>query len=315
MIVKVALILVLVDALATSAAAQMPRPPEPPQLTITAPPELQPVATQIGRFDAARLVNVMRLVGLADPGPPIAVVLATEDSNVGRRTPNWIGGFADGSAGVIVLFPARAPSYPSDSMEELLHHEVAHILIARAAPGALVPRWFHEGLAMAAERRWRFEDHTRLALATIRPQRSVRQLDDDFDGGPDRAARAYGVSGAFVRDLIRRHGAGLPARLLARLKAGDSFEQAFAASTGSSLSEAEAVFWRYSWWNQVVPFVTSTLAIWMGIVLLALYAMRRRTAHRAALRRRWEEEERARDALENGGNADAAAEEPWRAGL
>jgi hypothetical protein len=36
------------------------------------------------------------------------------------------------------------------------------VLITRAAGGRPVPRWFHEGLAMAAERTWGFEDQARL---------------------------------------------------------------------------------------------------------------------------------------------------------
>ncbi len=264
-----------------------------PELTITAPPELSGAVTRVARYDAARLGNVMRLVGLSDAGPAISLVLATEDSELGRQTPRWIAGFADSRRDLIVLFPARAPTYPYDSMEELLHHEVAHILIARAATGAVVPRWFHEGLAMAAERTWRLADHRHLAVAIVGTRGSIAQLDAEFDAGPDRAARAYGVSGAFVRDLLRRHGPALPARILARLAAGDSFDRAFAAAAGTSLADAERLFWRYSWWNQLVPFLTSTLVIWMAILLLAGYALRRRRQRRAALREQWEREEEA----------------------
>ena len=264
-----------------------------PQLTITAPSELSGAATRVARYDATRLGNVMRLVGLNDAGPAITVVLATEDSDLGRQTPRWIAGFADSRANAIVLFPARAPTYPYDSMEELLHHEVAHILIARAAPGAVVPRWFHEGLAMAAERTWRLADHTHLAVAVVGRRHSIGQLDVEFDAGAERAARAYGVSGAFVRDLLRRHGPALPTAILARLAAGERFDQAFIAATGTPLQEAERLFWRYSWWNQLVPFLTSTLVIWVGIVLLATYALRRRRQRRAALRELWEREESA----------------------
>ncbi|MGH9174268.1 MAG: peptidase MA family metallohydrolase, partial [Vicinamibacterales bacterium] len=246
-------LLLVAAAYVPASAAQSSREsiPAPPQLTITAPPELSAAAARIARYDVTRLGNVMRLVGLTDEGPVIRVVLEPEDSDLGRQTPRWIAGFADSRAGVIVLFPARTPTYPYDSMEELLHHEVAHILIARAAAGAMVPRWFHEGLAMAAERTWRLADHRRLVVAVLGTRPSIAELDAEFDGGPDRAARAYGVSGAFVSDLLRRHGAALPARILRRLASGDPFEQAFLASAGTPFAEAERMFWRYSWFNQL----------------------------------------------------------------
>ena len=269
--------------------------PKPPELTIVAPPGLEPAATGLERLDTGKLLTVMQLLGLDEAGPPITVVLTPEDSPVARATPSWVAGFADGGRGVIVIFPSRTPPYPYDSMEALLHHEVAHVLIARAAPAAEIPRWFHEGLAMALERTWGIRDRSELALAVIGGRRSVAALDADFRGGASSAARAYGVSGAFVRDLMSRHGPGFPARLLASLAAGLPFDAAFSGATAMSLAEAERVFWRESWWYRVVPWLTSSFAIWMGIVALAMVARRRRAARRRALRERWEAEERERE--------------------
>ena len=266
-----------------------------PTFSITAPPELQPYVHQIERFDRNRLAPLVRLVGLQDVGAPIDIMLAAEDSELGRQTPSWIAGFASGATSTIVIFPARSPSYPHDSMEALLHHEVAHILIARAAGDGRVPRWFHEGLALSAERSWGFTDRTRLAVAVVGRRRSISTMSADFDGDATAAARAYAVSGAFVRDLLARYGSAMPGRVLARLRAGESFDQAFTGATGVPLLQAERLFWRDSWWYQVIPFITSSLAIWTGIMFLAVIAMRRRAQHRAALRQRWEEEERGEE--------------------
>lgn len=293
------LFLLVIAGLAAGAVAQPAHHAgEAPELIVEAPPELAGAALRLKGIDRTRLAAVARLLGITDPGPPITVVLATEPSEVGRTTPPWIAGFANSRRDLIVMFPARAPTYPSESFEELLHHEVVHVLIARAARGADVPRWFHEGLAMAAERSWRLEDHTRFAVAVVSERRSIRQIDADFDAGPERAARAYGVAGVFVRDLLRQYGPEFPARVLASISDGATFEQGFLAATGTPLEQAEREFWRNAVWHQLVPWVTSTLVIWMGIVLLALYAMRRRLAYRRAIRQRWDEEERALDTIE-----------------
>lgn len=261
-----------------------------PGFLVVAPPELRAFEARIEQTDPAQFADVMRLVGLRDDGPRIQIILAADDSELGRNTPAWIVGFADGAASTIVLFPTRSPSYPYDSLDDVLRHEVAHVLIARAAPGALIPRWFHEGLAMAVERRWGIADHTRVAIAAFGTER-VSQLDREFGESAETAARAYGLSGAFVRDLLGRYGSEFPATLLARLAAGVPFEQAFIASTGVTLTDAERAFWRSRWWYQVVPFVTSSLVMWGGIVLLSVWAMKRRAAHSAEWRRRWDEEE------------------------
>jgi len=291
------IVLTAASLLPGGAAARQPIP-KPPGLSIVAPPGLEPAAQGLARLDTRKLVTVMQVVGLADAGPPITVVLTPEDSPVARATPSWVAGFADGARGVIVIFPSRTPPYPYDSMEALLHHEVAHVLIARAAPSAEIPRWFHEGLAMALERTWGLRDRSELALAVVGGRRSLAALDADFRGSEASAARAYGVSGAFVHDLITRHGPGFPARLLASLAAGTPFDDAFSGATAMSLAEAERVFWRESWWYRVVPWLTSSFALWMGIVVLAVVARRRRAARRRLLRERWEAEERERELRE-----------------
>jgi hypothetical protein len=62
----------------------------------------------------------------------------------------WIAGFASNGEGpekkdeMVVLFPARTPSYPNSSLEDVLRHEVAHVLIrarvCRAADTTMVQR-------------------------------------------------------------------------------------------------------------------------------------------------------------------------------
>jgi hypothetical protein len=235
----------------------------------------------------------MRAVGLDEAGPPIKVMLVAEDEPLARRTPDWVAGFADSRNGAIVIFPSRTPSYPSDSMEAVLHHEVAHVLIGRAAPGAAIPRWFHEGLAMGLERTWGLRDRSELALAIIGGRRSMAALDTDFDGSAASVARAYGVAGAFVHDLIGRHGPEFPSGVLAALASGATFDEAFSHVTAMSLAEAERRFWRDSWWYGVVPVLTSSLALWIAVVALAVVARRRRAVRRRALRERWDAEERA----------------------
>ena len=180
-------------ALLVATGAARPAAGQPPELVIevmeaTAADESMAAArARIEQFDRTRLLGVMRLVGLDEAGPPIHVILAPARSDLARSTPRWIGGFAVASAETLVLFPGRAPSYPHNSLDALLQHEVAHILIGRAAEGRYVPRWFNEGLAMAAERTWALEDTTRLAWEVVWGGRvPVAELDPLFEGTGER---------------------------------------------------------------------------------------------------------------------------------
>jgi hypothetical protein len=287
--------MVLLISLVAAAGQQVPGALPVPQLNIEAPPldaELAAERTRLESFDPSRLRGVMQLVGLDDPGPAIRVVLASETSEWARQVPASTAGFAVGEESLVVLFPSRSPVYPNDTLEDVLHHEIAHVLITRAAGGQPLPRWFHEGLAMAAERTWGLEDDARLLreLTFVTPT-GLDDVNTLFEQDEGARIRAYTLAGAFVRDLIGQHGRSAPSDILARAAAGASFETAFTRVIGRSLAEEEAAFWdRHRFWTRWGPFLTTSTALWMIVTLLALVAILRRRQKNAALRKRWEEE-------------------------
>ena len=290
--------------------AAAPRPPSPqasattraagaeaaaPRIVVEAPPELDEARVRLESLGADRLAGITRVVGLRDPGPAIRVILASERSLYAERVPAWVAGLAFGADGPIVIFPDRATTYPYDSLENVLRHEVAHVLVARAAGGRPVPRWFHEGLAMTVERAWGLEDRTRLVyeLTWSRPVTHVG-LDRLFEGGRGSQARAYALAGALVRDLIDRGGDSLPGEILSAIAAGASFDAAFSRAAGVTLADAETAFWRRQRiWTTWVPFLTSTTALWLMVTMLAMFGMQRRQSQRNEQRKRWKAEEDA----------------------
>jgi hypothetical protein len=288
-------------------AAVVPSLAASPELLVEAPPSFEPEARRLRELDPERLASAARLVGLEEPGPPIRVILAPEGSEPARIAPPWVSGYAWSERGIVVLLPQRVPTYPDSSLEDLLGHEVAHVLVARAAGGRPMPRWFHEGVAMIAGLTWGLDDRTRLTYSLVMDQEiPLAGLNDLFAGGRGAAHRAYAVSGAFVRDLLDRHGQDSVGRILDGVAAGLPFEEAFRRATGVTLAVAESSFWRrQSFWYRWVPLLTSSVTLWLGITLLALYAIKRRRERDAALRRIWDEEEErlrlAREAAADGG--------------
>lgn len=270
----------------------------PAAVTAQRAPELQfealdrPSDTSgIGRVDEEHLRTIVRLVGLEDPGGPIRVVLARENTDAARGTPSWIAGVAHGPSSTILLFPSRSPRYPHDSLSAVLHHEIAHVLIHRAADGKPVPRWFNEGLATVAERTWTSEDRRQLAwaLATGTPVR-MHDIDSAFGEGPNKATRAYALGSAFVRNMIERDGIDAPAAILRRVADGETFDRAFEQTTGQSLQEAELAFSvEVTSWERWIPLLTSPFVLWTATTFLALYAMFAFRLRRAERRRKWDD--------------------------
>ena len=286
--------------------------PAPPRLEFSAPPALYGEVSGLRWLPAERLGGVVELVGLESAGATIRVVLVPEDQPLAQQTPRRIQGFAVGVESAVVLFPQRVASYPYDSLDGLLVHEVTHVLLHRAAGGRPLPRWFHEGVALLAARDWRLADGERLLVGGVSGvPRSAAALERAFAGEGYATDTAYAIAGALARELVRRHGRDAVARVAAAVAGGDEFPRAFATATGESLEDFEAAFWRrfqllYRW----VPFLTSGTALWLGVTALAMLAIARRRARDAALRRLWADEERL---IEERSAAAAAPgdEGPW----
>ena len=284
---RLALVLLLVASLPAAAAV--------PELRIEAPPELAALAQRLRAFDTTRLEPALTMTGVTDPDPPVTVVLAPEASELARRAPDWASGYAMSEAGVVVLIPARAPAYPDRSLEALLVHELTHVYLSRAAAGHPVPRWFNEGVALNAAREWTFDDDRRVAMGILFGGRvGFDQLDAEFQLGPANAGRAYALAGALVRDLVVVGGPTLPSRILSDVAGGREFDAAFAHASGMSLDSYAASFWRSTLvWYRWVPVLSSSVTLWTGITLLAIYAIRTRRRRDRALLAAEAEAERA----------------------
>jgi hypothetical protein len=219
-------------------------------------------------------------------------VLAAENSDLSRRVSPWIAGFAVGASNLVVLFPARSPSYPDDTLEDVLRHEVTHVLIWRASAGQPVPRWFNEGVAMAAERERGFRDQTQLLYSlVIGSATSLDELNRLFSGGQNEQIRAYALAGALVHDVLQRYGPGVCGDVLRRVSRGIPFDSAFRDATGSTPAEIDSEFWRRQrMWTTWVPIITSSTIVWLAITLLALLAIYARRRKNRAIEKRWAEE-------------------------
>jgi hypothetical protein len=290
--------------------ASTPAGGDVPRLDFATTPGYEDDVARLRRSAPPRLRTLMDRVGLGDAGDPIQVVLAPESHPLARGVPAGVAGYAIPRRDLAVLLPERVPRYPYDSLEVLLLHEVAHVLVARAAGDHDVPRWFNEGLALVLSRGWSLGDRSRVVLGAVSGvPADTRQLEASFEGRSYDVANAYALSGALVHHLVARHGRELVPATLARVAAGEDFEDAFAAVAGVSLRRAEAAFWgRYRLLYRWIPFVTSGAALWAGVTALAVLAGVRRRQRDAEIRRRWDEEEQAAALARLRSTADDAGE-------
>ena len=258
-------------------------------VTVVAPASLDPAARRIRNLDAQPIAEALQHAGLELP-PRVRVMLVPRDDPGASTIPAWFAGFASGVSD-IVIFPDRVGSYPYDSLESVVRHELVHLALNARAGQRPLPRWFHEGVAVSVESGRRIGDRFLLTVTAF----SGPPLDDvtrlfASNARPD-TAEAYLLAAALVDDLRRVHGAALPGRVAARVAAGVPFDRAFELETGETPARAADRAWRtYRLWTRWLPVVTSTSTLWGLIVVLAFVAFFVRLSKRAQRRRQWDDE-------------------------
>ncbi|HEY4223263.1 MAG TPA: hypothetical protein VGO62_18020, partial [Myxococcota bacterium] len=159
------------------------------------------------------------------PTEPITVVIYTGDQyKQATDAPDWSAGIYDGTIRVREGNIVAA----SGALEGLLRHEYTHAVLATWKTP--LPAWFNEGLAMyfegtgdaAAQICARAKrDGTLTSFADLDKPSLIGMSDNDA------ARTAYAMSATVVRALVDRRGEYALQSLASRLKAGESFANAF----------------------------------------------------------------------------------------
>ena len=134
------------------------------------------------------------------------------------------------------------------SVEKVVPHEVAHIMIWRAMGPAFgeLPLWMHEGVAeYAAGERASQVDPVTLEAVGRGESLPIADLDLALRGSDRPQALAYAEAASIVNFLVSAKGPGVIAELLAAAREQGDFPAAVKQVTGWSMQDLEAA-WRVS---------------------------------------------------------------------
>ena len=224
----------------------------------------------------------------AEPGRIRLIVVRGEarlDSLMRGRGPAWGAGFAMPGARTIVIRADKG------NPRQTLRHELAHFALHDAIR-VRVPLWFDEGYAAVAAGEWDRLDGLQLNLTVARGRiPNFYELDRALRAGESTAEAAYALAASAVAMIARRHPGHSLAPLLTRLKAGESFDSALLASTGSTVGRFE-VEWQKDVRKRYGLLVWAMAGgIWLliafGVLLAAWLRRRRDRPRRAALDYGW----------------------------
>jgi len=173
-------------------------------------------------------------------GPAAKLCLASSASEFRRLTsgqlPHWSAACALPHADLIIL--RRSPGEDRELLRTA-RHEMAHILVHRAAPGE-VPLWFDEGVAMWAAGEWRLSQSAEVFLAVLGGGLlSLGEIEGILRLPAGRARLAYTQSFLVATYLIHLGGPGAVAAMMDEMSAGASFDLALYRLTGMTPGEFE----------------------------------------------------------------------------
>ena len=208
---------------------------------------------------------------------PTMIDLARREQ--GRLPPEWAAGLAYPLARRIYLHAAR----PAAEVELTFRHEVAHIAIGELVARE-IPRWFHEGTAIALSEPLSFERMRVMTEAALVD--GLLRFDEITTGFPASGARAnvaYAQSAHFVGYLQTAHGPHVFSQLIEQLRSREDasfrtvldevYPKTFPALERDWRAQVRV---RWGW----VPVIFGSSTLWIGASLLLVMAWRRRRRQR-----------------------------------
>ncbi len=191
----------------------------------------------------------------------------------------------------IYLRAPRVRAGTARPLEQVLDHEITHVLVGQRFHGAQVPRWLHEGLAQVVAKEYSAETTSAISRGMLGD--NLLSLDDlvaGFPHDPLRAHLAYAQSADLVAFIRNTYGEESLRVLVRELAGGRPVRAAFREATGEGLDEVDQA-WRSRLESSKLwfPSLVGDGAWWgLGGVLLLLGYLRvrrRNRERRAALER------------------------------
>lgn len=286
---RILLAAVLVAALAGGAGAaraqDRARTLDTHPITIHAEPRYERVARKVERICREEVPRLAAEIGLERMAPITIIVtddIGPYDEALGGELPRWGIAFAILEENRILVDVNRA-TREWNSLDEVVPHELSHLLVHQRLPGVRLPIWFLEGLAQWQAREWNAVDQWQLMQA-VWSGTAPRLLDMTwrYPKIEARAQEAYRVSYAGFTELFAESGYDdLPA-LLAAVEGARSFERGFVAHFGYGTAEYAEYFQgelKKKYDSGFMAFQSGPLLAFAAVLFLAViarYLVRRR---------------------------------------
>jgi hypothetical protein len=208
---------------------------------------------------------------------------------------DWAAGAAYPLRARIVIRDPASGINRKINLQHLVKHEITHVIFGLRIGRNLryVPMWFNEGLAMYEAEQWTYGQYwIMLTGALSNSLIPLYELSENFPQNESQARMAYAQSCSIVTFIAEKYGSDSLRECIRLIAEGRSIDEAMAGATGIDTIWLERKWLkdlkkRYKW----ISLVTSWVALWGFVVLVALLAYWRRKVRNRRIIKQWEEEE------------------------
>jgi len=218
--------------------------------------------------------RIAKLFGLSQSAETSAVIVTfykkAEAPVLGIKLPEWGGGGALGIDSIFIPLDVEYAFFHQD-FQRIITHELVHLIINRKYGNVNIPRWFHEGMAMALSGEIDSDAPVTLSKAVLSrkllPLDSIKYV-NRFKR--DKAHLAYCQSHFAVQFLMSQYGQDLLPELLSEIKNKSSFESACIHAFGLNKREIDSVVNQKIRSQYHFSFLLTDTFFWILILLLAI---------------------------------------------
>ena len=218
-----------------------------------------------------QLVKIENILQIDFP-ETVTVVIADNiqsfEAALGGNFPDWGAAAAIKKKKLIVV---KSPDFfpVGKTIDELLGHELAHLMLDHAAGGRWLPRWFEEGFCQMISGEWRLSTDILVTRAVwgsgLLP---LTALENVNYFGSAKASLAYAQSYLAVASLVREFGIEFIPDFLGRYKQTANIYESFFNATGYRYSE-----WINLWQQKTSQKYRLVLYIFDPSILFPLIAV------------------------------------------
>lgn len=215
-----------------------------PYADVISAPADRKIGLDLARYSVEAIPRIAKELGVSTGGP-LQIYIAESQEEFLAMQPNLPPDWADGTAwpknGWIFLRSPRIRSGIASPLQQVLDHEIAHILLGRAFAHRPVPRWLQEGVAQHVAKE--YSPQTIDQLGSFAEPMSLTELAKGFPKDSFRAQIAYAQSADVIAFIFREFGSASLQILIKEMSQGVDFNVAIKKATGLDPDELD-IAWR-----------------------------------------------------------------------